>query len=113
MRTSAGSVSCTHGTSVDCSAPALAVTTCWPHAEAIFGYRHWEEAFDVLKGSLAYAKSAPQIACHVGAIHATLGNSQEAVKYLRLAIRSSAKFTGRAAAIELLDGLKGKQNLRP
>ena len=84
------------------SSPYLADTAAW------IAYREgkYREALIAIRPSLSLVDQIPEVAYHVGAIHAELGNTAEAIGYLRKALHARKPFTGDRQAKELLTKLE-------
>jgi len=82
--------------------PYLADTAAW------IDYREgkYREAFELIRPSLSLVDEIPEVAYHAGAIHAQLGNTAEAIRYLRKALQPRTSFPGDRQAKELLAQLE-------
>ena len=91
-----------HALASEPSSPYLADTAAW------IAYREgkFREAFIAIRPSLSLVDQIPEVAYHVGAIHAELGNTAEAVRYLHKALHARKPFSGDRQAKELLAKLE-------
>ena len=91
-----------HALASDPDSPYLADTAAW------IAYREgkYREALAAIRPSLSLIDEIPEVAYHVGAIHAELGNSAEAVCCLRKALQTRKSFPGDRRAKELLAKLE-------
>ena len=91
-----------HALASEPSSPYLSDTAAW------IAYREgkFREALIAIRPSLSLVDQIPEVAYHVGAIHAELGNTAEAVRYLHKALHARKPFSGDRQAKELLAKLE-------
>ena len=91
-----------HALDSEPGSPYLADTAAW------IDYREgkYREALEAIRPSLSLVDEIPEVAYHAGAIHAQLGNTAEAIRFLRKALQPRTSFPGDRLAKELLAQLE-------